>query len=188
MLSGWKRAKAGSGKSGSGKGKKAFPPSTWAPTRVILLGLGLGDEDPADMSTADSGRHLAGRAIKLAAESAKKAGAMAIALPKPRAESAPPSPRRIAEGAVLGSYRFDGYKGQARRTVRVASARSPSSSSDGVTRRTPGRGEPRRHPGANRPEPTARDLSNEPANVAAARSARQRSALESRARPACAAR
>ncbi|HET6532519.1 MAG TPA: leucyl aminopeptidase [Actinoplanes sp.] len=72
----------------------------------LVLAVGLGDEPAGSAPTADTLRRGTGAAVRALAGS----GTVALALPLPDDADAPGVLRAILEGALLGSYRFAGYK------------------------------------------------------------------------------
>ena len=75
-------------------------------TAPLVVAVGLGAE-PAGAAPADEVlRRAAGTAVRALAGTPT----VALALPLPDDESAPGAVRAVAEGALLGAYRFAGYK------------------------------------------------------------------------------
>jgi leucyl aminopeptidase len=99
----------------------ASPPGGHRCPRFLILGLGNQDE-----LTLDRYRHFLGEALV----QADRLGAQSVAIPLLESGSQPFSPREaalaLAEGILLGTYRFDRYRSRPRpgrchlRTVRVA--------------------------------------------------------------------
>ncbi len=80
-----------------------YPVAQGAVRRVLLLGLG-----PEPEVAAESLRCAAGRVARLAAS--KRAASVAVVVPTLRRLRAPLISQSLAEGAVLGGYRFDAYQ------------------------------------------------------------------------------
>lgn len=72
----------------------------------LVLAVGLGDEPTGSAPDLETLRRGAGAAVRALAGSAT----VALALPLPDDEDAPAVLRAILEGALLGSYKFAGYK------------------------------------------------------------------------------
>ena len=72
----------------------------------LVVAVGLGDEPSGSAPSAETLRRGTGAAVRALAGSAT----VALALPLPDDEDAPAVLRAILEGALLGSYRFAGYK------------------------------------------------------------------------------
>jgi leucyl aminopeptidase len=72
----------------------------------LVVAVGLGDEPTGSAPEREKLRRGAGAAVRALAGSAT----VALALPVPDDEDAPGVLRAILEGALLGSYRFAGYK------------------------------------------------------------------------------
>jgi leucyl aminopeptidase len=72
----------------------------------LVVAVGLGDEPTGSAPSAETLRRGTGAAVRALAGSAT----VALALPLPDDEDAPTVLRAILEGALLGSYRFAGYK------------------------------------------------------------------------------
>jgi leucyl aminopeptidase len=75
-------------------------------TAPLVVAVGLGDEPSGSAPEAEKLRRGTGAAVRALAGSAT----VALALPLPDDEDAPGVLRAILEGALLGSYRFAGYK------------------------------------------------------------------------------
>ena len=75
-------------------------------TAPLVVAVGLGDEPSGSAPGAETLRRGAGAAVRALAGSAT----VALALPVPDDPDAPGVLRAILEGALLGSYRFAGYK------------------------------------------------------------------------------
>jgi leucyl aminopeptidase len=75
-------------------------------TAPLVLAVGLGPEPAGAAPAAETLRRAAGVAVRALAG----CGAVALALPVPDDEDGPAALRALAEGAVLGGYRFDEYK------------------------------------------------------------------------------
>jgi leucyl aminopeptidase len=75
-------------------------------TAPLLVAVGLGDEPSGSAPAAETLRRGTGAAVRALAGS----GTVALALPVPDDADAPGVLRAILEGALLGSYRFAGYK------------------------------------------------------------------------------
>ncbi|MEE3330897.1 MAG: leucyl aminopeptidase [Myxococcota bacterium] len=144
-----------SGKAGESALLYTTPGGKSAKTRRVLL-LGLGDSSKID---ANSLRQLAGTAVKRAI--ATKSASLALAIPKLKGLKPATVAQALAEGVVLGAYRFDQYKQKsedpAPRSVAVllegpaGLAAAKKAASDGVV--------------LAESQNLARDLSNEPPNV-----------------------
>jgi leucyl aminopeptidase len=80
-----------------------YPTSESGPRRVLLQGLG--EATGVDAQTL---RRAAGTAITLAAS--KRAETVALLAPSAKRLRAPASAQALAEGGVLGSFRFDAYR------------------------------------------------------------------------------
>lgn len=80
-----------------------FPAEGIAARHVVLLGLGA----PRDV-TAKNLRNAVGRAVTTLTRRKKTTAALLV--PKLRRPDARATGQALAEGAVLGGYRFDGYK------------------------------------------------------------------------------
>jgi leucyl aminopeptidase len=89
---------------GSAGQKHLIHPNGDLPTKRVLL-VGLGKEEKLD---ADALRTLAGRAVTEAR--GRRATKVQLAVPTVRRIKAPAAAQALAEGAVLGGYRFDEYK------------------------------------------------------------------------------
>ncbi|MEU4426270.1 leucyl aminopeptidase [Actinoplanes sp. NPDC024001] len=72
----------------------------------LLVAVGLGNEPTGAAPELETLRRGAGAAVRALAGSAT----VALALPLPDDSDAPPVLRAVLEGALLGSYRFAGYK------------------------------------------------------------------------------
>ncbi|MET8146829.1 leucyl aminopeptidase [Actinoplanes sp. NPDC049668] len=72
----------------------------------LIVAVGLGDEPTGSAPTTETLRRGTGAAVRALAGSAT----VALALPVPDDSDAPGVLRAILEGALLGSYRFAGYK------------------------------------------------------------------------------
>ncbi|MBG0568118.1 leucyl aminopeptidase [Actinoplanes aureus] len=72
----------------------------------LLVAVGLGNEPTGAAPELETLRRGAGAAVRALAGS----GTVALALPLPDDADAPPVLRAVLEGALLGSYRFAGYK------------------------------------------------------------------------------
>ena len=92
-----------SGKAGEVSLLYPAPGSRNVPARLLLLGLG--DEKAVDSKRL---RTAAATAIKRATRC--KASTVAIALPKLRRPRPAPMAQALAEGVILGAYRFDQYQ------------------------------------------------------------------------------
>lgn len=140
----------------SGDALPLYAPNGSEPQRLLLLGLG--EEDKIDLQKL---RRAAGSAVRRAAT--KKASSVCLAVPRLRRIKTPASAQALAEGAVLGGYRFDRHRAAQKdgpgdvETVRLAYERLPDA---GPTRSAAKRGVVIAT-GQN----LARDLSNEPPNV-----------------------
>jgi leucyl aminopeptidase len=75
-------------------------------TAPLIVAVGLGDEPSGPAPQSETLRRGTGAAVRALAGS----GAVALALPLPDDAGAPEALRAILEGALLGSYRFAGYK------------------------------------------------------------------------------
>jgi leucyl aminopeptidase len=75
-------------------------------TAPLVVAVGLGDEPSGSAPAEETLRRGAGAAVRALAGSAT----VALALPLPDDADAPGVLRSILEGALLGSYRFAGYK------------------------------------------------------------------------------
>jgi leucyl aminopeptidase len=75
-------------------------------TAPLVLAVGLGPEPTGAAPAAEALRRAAGVAVRALAG----CGTVALALPVPDDEDGPAALRALAEGAVLGGYRFDDYK------------------------------------------------------------------------------
>src|SRR4051794_32327759 len=87
----------------------------------LVVAVGLGDEPSGSAPEREKLRRGAGAAVRALAGSAT----VALALPVPDDENAPGVLRAILEGALLGGYKFAGYKTkpQPRRREPVAALR-----------------------------------------------------------------
>jgi leucyl aminopeptidase len=83
------------------------------PARRLLL-VGLGPRARAARMTADGFEALR-MAAGAAARAARKAGAARLAIAIPAELAGPGAARAAAEGALLGAYRFDRFKGRRRK-------------------------------------------------------------------------
>ncbi|BCJ51195.1 hypothetical protein Asp14428_26700 [Actinoplanes sp. NBRC 14428] len=72
----------------------------------LIVAVGLGDEPPGSAPAPETLRRGTGAAVRALAGSES----VALALPVPDDADAPAVLRGILEGALLGSYRFAGYK------------------------------------------------------------------------------
>ncbi|MGH0038026.1 MAG: leucyl aminopeptidase [Myxococcota bacterium] len=161
--------------SGDFTGKKAqtaliYPAAASGVKRVLLLGLG-----PAADVEAESLRRAAGRTV--GAAMARKAGRVALVVPTLRRIPADRCAQALAEGATLGAYRFDTYKGKSKGDRGGSAPRSfklvfGTLRSPGPVRKAVARGQELAEC-----QNVARRLSNEPPNilspVAVAREARK---------------
>jgi leucyl aminopeptidase len=75
-------------------------------TAPLVAAVGLGPEPAGAAPDTETLRRAAGAAVR----SLAGCGTVALALPVPDDEDGPDALRALAEGAVLGGYRFDGYK------------------------------------------------------------------------------
>ncbi|MEV0397931.1 leucyl aminopeptidase [Polymorphospora rubra] len=75
-------------------------------TAPLVAAVGLGPEPSGAAPAPETLRRAAGAAVRALAG----AGTVALALPLPDDEDAPSALRAVAEGALLGGYRFAGYK------------------------------------------------------------------------------
>jgi leucyl aminopeptidase len=75
-------------------------------TAPLIVAVGLGDEPSGSAPKTETLRRGTGAAVRALAGS----GTVALALPLPDDGDAPGVLRAILEGALLGSYRFAGYK------------------------------------------------------------------------------
>ena len=75
-------------------------------TAPLVVAVGLGTEPSGSAPAAETLRRATGAAVRALAGSAT----IALALPLPDDADAPAVLRAITEGALLGSYRFAGYK------------------------------------------------------------------------------
>lgn len=87
----------------SGESLLLYPSAETPAERVQLLGLGAEDE-----LNAESVRCVAGRAIDAARD--RRAGSIAICVPRMRGLRLPEITQALAEGLVLASYQFDTYR------------------------------------------------------------------------------
>ena len=83
-------------------------------TAPLVVAVGLGDEPSGSAPDIETLRRGTGAAVRALAGS----GTVALALPLPDDEDAPGVLRAILEGALLGSYRFAGYKTKPSKTRR----------------------------------------------------------------------
>ncbi|MBW2268423.1 MAG: leucyl aminopeptidase [Deltaproteobacteria bacterium] len=160
--------------SGDFRGKKdqkllLYPNGSLPAKRVLVLGLG-----PENAIDTDAIRRVGGTAVREA--SARKAAKLTISAPRtPRRMKAAAMAQALAEGAVLGSYRFDAYQQKPEDPPGKVSAVQISFDRDGDVRAA--------RQGAKRgailaeSQNLARDLSNAPGNelppAALAREARK---------------
>jgi leucyl aminopeptidase len=79
-------------------------------TAPVVLAVGLGPEPAGAAPAAEALRRAAGVAVR----ALTGCGTAALALPIPDDEDGPAALRALAEGAVLGGYRFAGFKTSAR--------------------------------------------------------------------------
>ncbi|MEV0006119.1 leucyl aminopeptidase [Micromonospora sp. NPDC050980] len=75
-------------------------------TAPVVLAVGLGAEPSGAAPAPESLRRAAGAAVRALAGAPR----VALALPLPDDADAPAALRAVAEGALLGGYRFAGYK------------------------------------------------------------------------------
>jgi leucyl aminopeptidase len=75
-------------------------------TAPLLVAVGLGPEPPGAAPPPEVLRRAAGTAVRSLTGQTR----VALALPAPDDESLPVAVRAQVEGALLGAYRFDGYK------------------------------------------------------------------------------
>ncbi|MET7878296.1 leucyl aminopeptidase [Micromonospora profundi] len=75
-------------------------------TAPLVAAVGLGPEPSGAAPAPEALRRAAGSAIRAVAGAAK----VALAMPLPDDADAPAALRAVAEGALLGGYRFAGYK------------------------------------------------------------------------------
>jgi leucyl aminopeptidase len=95
---------SGDFKASAGQAVLVYPTGTASPVKRVLL-LGLGSKGKVD---AEGLRRAAGTAVKRAGSGRNKR--ISIWLPKLDDVDVKHAAQAIAEGAVLGSYRFDGYR------------------------------------------------------------------------------
>jgi leucyl aminopeptidase len=81
----------------------AFPADGTAAERIILIGLGAGREVDAEAL-----RRATGAGIQAASK--RKAARVGMLAPSLRRPAAAELAQALAEGAVMGAYRFDGYR------------------------------------------------------------------------------
>ena len=86
-------------------------------TAPLVVAVGLGAEPPGAAPVPEALRRAASAAVRALSGSRK----VALALPVPDDEGLAAAVRALAEGALLGSYRFDGYKSAPPRRSPVAS-------------------------------------------------------------------
>jgi leucyl aminopeptidase len=144
-----------SGKSGESALVYASPKGKTGAARRVLL-LGIGDASNAD---ANSLRRLAGAAVKRAI--GKKATSLALAVPKLRGIKTATIAQALAEGVVLGAYRFDQYKEKSD----TPAPRSVTLLLDGATDLRGAKQAAADGVVLGESQNLARDLSNEPPNV-----------------------
>jgi leucyl aminopeptidase len=75
-------------------------------TAPVVAAVGLGPEPTGAAPPPETLRRASGASIRALAG----AGTVALSLPLPDDEDAPAALRAVAEGALLGAYRFTGYK------------------------------------------------------------------------------
>jgi leucyl aminopeptidase len=75
-------------------------------TSPVVAAVGLGPEPTGAAPPPETLRRAGGAAVRALAG----AGTVALSLPLPDDEDAPAALRAVAEGALLGAYRFTGYK------------------------------------------------------------------------------
>jgi leucyl aminopeptidase len=75
-------------------------------TAPVVVAVGLGPEPTGAAPPPETLRRAAGAAVRALAG----AGTVALSLPVPDDEDAPAALRAVSEGALLGAYRFTGYK------------------------------------------------------------------------------
>ncbi|MEJ3744099.1 leucyl aminopeptidase [Actinomycetes bacterium KLBMP 9797] len=75
-------------------------------TAPVVAAVGLGPEPTGAAPPPETLRRAAGAAVRALSGS----GTVALSLPLPDDEDAPAALRAVAEGALLGTYRFAGYK------------------------------------------------------------------------------
>jgi leucyl aminopeptidase len=75
-------------------------------TAPVVVAVGLGPEPTGAAPPPETLRRAAGAAVRALAG----AGTVALSLPLPDDEDAPAALRAVSEGALLGAYRFTGYK------------------------------------------------------------------------------
>jgi len=134
-----------------------YPTSKSSRARRVAL-LGLGDADTVD---TDALRRLGGRAIAQGAS--RKAGRVVLVAPDVALAREAGAAQAMAEGAVLGAYRFEGHRGKGSEP-----AFTPNSFTALVMRGTPlreARAAASRGTILAESQNAARDLSNEPANA-----------------------
>ena len=83
-------------------------------TAPLVVAVGLGPEPSGAAPTPETLRRAAGAAVRALAGSNR----VALTLPLPDDEKASAALRAIAEGALLGTYRFSGYKTRPQPTLR----------------------------------------------------------------------
>jgi len=86
-------------------------------TAPLVVAVGLGPEPAGETPAPEVLRRAAGAAVR-ALEGHRR---VAVALPVPDGTGLATAVRALAEGALLGAYRFDGYRSTPPRTERVAS-------------------------------------------------------------------
>jgi len=128
-----------------------YPSGRSAPKRILLVGLG-----DASKIDADTLRMAAGTAARRARDS--KAATVAMLVPRVRKVRGAEATQALAEGAVLGAYRFDRYKQEKSKPLR-----SFTLLLDAGEVRTARAGAARGRTLAES-QNVARDLSNEPPN------------------------
>ncbi|MEE8581823.1 MAG: leucyl aminopeptidase [Myxococcota bacterium] len=140
----------------AGQSVLLYPGARAAVRRVLLLGLG--EESKLD---ADALRSAAGRAVHRAAE--KRARSVVLVVPGLRRLGAPQCSQALAEGGVLGGFRFDTY--QKKKEDGPAPVRTLKLLFERLSDRPAARASAARGVILAESQNLARRLSNEPANV-----------------------
>jgi leucyl aminopeptidase len=141
-----------------GESQIIYPAKSGNAKRILLLGLG-----EAEKFDVDGLRAVAARCVKGAR--AKRAKKVALIAPSAKGVSPEAAGQALAEGAVLGGYRFDAYLTKDGKKVAPKADAALSLIYARLAKPTPVRAGIKRGIDLAESQNLARDLSNEPGNV-----------------------